>query len=139
MKKFFKYLVLVIFLVIVLSFFFDLNTAHIEEVKICDRISGSICQVDKPIFETNTPQIYVSCELKNPPGETQVQFSWYFIENERTKIDSVVLNNEDEIGNVDMYSSLNRPNNGWPKGDYEVIIKILDTEKDPIVKSFYVR
>lgn len=139
MKKFFTYLILVFIIIVGLSFFFDLNSAHIEEVKICDQISGSICQIDKAIFETNTPQIYVSCELRNPPGETQVQFSWYYLQNGRTEIDAVILDNGDEIGNVDMYSTLSRPNNGWPKGDYEVVIKILDTEKDPVIKSFYVR
>ncbi len=139
MKKFFKYLFLIIVIIIALSFFFDLNTAHIDEAQVCDQISENICQVDKPIFETNTPQIFVSCELKNPPGETQVKFSWCFLENGRTKVDAVVLNNGDEIGNIDMYSSLNKPNNGWPIGDYEVVIKILDTEKEPLVKAFYVR
>lgn len=139
MKKFLKYFFLLLIIIVVLSFFLDLNSAHIEEVKVCDQMSGSVCQLDKPIFETNTPQIYVSCELKNPPGETKVQFSWFYLKNGRTEIDAVVLNNGDKIGNVDMYSSLNRPPNGWPKGDYEVVIKILETEKDPIIKSFYVR
>lgn len=139
MKKFLKYFFLIILVVIVLSYFFDFNPVNIGEVKVCDQINANICQVDKPIFETNTPQIYVSCQLNNHLGETQVQFSWFYLKNGRTEIDAVVLSNGDDMGSVDMYSSLNRPNNGWPKGDYEVEIKILDTEKDPIIKSFYVR
>ena len=139
MKKFFKYQVIVILAIIVLSFFFDLNSAHIENVKMCTELSGDQCTSDVPIFEVNSPQIVVSAELKNPPSDTQVEFTWNYVSNGTTKIDAVILNSGDNIGTLELHSSLSRPNNGWPQGDYEVVIKILDTEKEPIVKSFYVR
>lgn len=139
MKKFLKYFFLVILTIVVLSYFFDFNPVNIGDVKVCEQLSENTCPMDKPIFETSTPQIYVTCKLNNPLGETQVQFSWFYLTDDRTEIDAVVLSNGDDMGNIEMYSSLNRPNNGWPKGDYEVVIKILDTEKDPISKSFYVR
>ncbi len=139
MKKFFKYFFLVILALIILSFFFDFNTAHIEDVKMCNTLNTNQCTNDKPVFDVNTPQIAVSCKLENPPMGTQVQFSWFYISDGRTEIDAVVVNSGEEIGTLDLNSSLNKPSNGWPKGDYEVIIKILDTEKDPIVKSFWVK
>ena len=139
MKKFFKYFFLVILAIIVLSFFFDLNSAHIEDVKICKTLNSDQCTNDKPVFDVNTAQIVISCKLKNPPMETRVQFSWFFISDERTEIDAVVVNSGEEIGTLDLNSSLNKPSNGWPKGDYEVVIQILDTEKEPIRKQFWVR
>lgn len=139
MKKFFKYFFLVILAIIVLSFFFDLNSAHIEDVKICKTLNSNQCTNDKPVFDVNTAQIVISCKLKNPPMETRVQFSWFFISDERTEIDAVVVNSGEEIGSLDLNSSLNKPSNGWPKGDYEVVIQILDTKKEPIRKQFWVR
>jgi len=139
MKKFFKYFFLVILAIIVLSFFFDLNSAHIEDVKICKTLNSNQCTNDKPVFDVNTAQIVISCKLKNPPMETRVQFSWFFISDERTEIDAVVVNSGEEIGTLDLNSSLNKPSNGWPKGDYEVVIQILDTKKEPIRKQFWVR
>ena len=139
MKKFFKYLFLVILAIIVLSFFFDMNSAHIEEVKICTTLDANQCINDKPVFDVNTPEIFVSCKLENPPMDTDVEFSWFYLTDGRTEITSVVLNNREEIGNLDLHSSLSMPSNGWPVGDYEVIIRILDTEKEPDVKSFWVK
>jgi len=139
MKKFFKYFFLIILAIIILSFFFDLNTAHIEDVKICNTLNTNQCTKDKPVFDVSTPQIVVSCKLKNPPMETRIQFSWFYISDGRTEIDADVVNSGEEIGTLDINSSLNKPSNGWPEGDYEVIIKILDTEKEPITKQFWVK
>lgn len=139
MKKFFKYFILIILAIVVLSFFFDLNSAHIEDVKICNSLSGNECVSDIPEFDINTSQIVVSCKLENPPMDTDVEFAWFYLSNGRTEIDRVKVSNKDEIGNLNLHSSLNRPNSGWPLGDYEVVITILDTEKEPIIKSFWVK
>jgi len=139
MKKFFKYLLLIILAVLVLSFFFDMNSAHIENVKMCTSLSSNTCPADKPVFDVSTKQIFVSCDLENPPMETMVEFSWYYLVDGRTQIDAVIVNSGDKIGDLKLHSSLNKPNNGWPSGDYEVVITILDTEKTPIIKSFYVK
>ena len=122
--------------IVVLSFFFDLNSAHIEDVKVCTSLNGSECDGDQSVFNINTSQIVVSCKLENPPMDTDVEFAWFYLSDVRTEIDRVKVSNGDKIGNLDLHSSLNKPNNGWPLGDYEVVITILDTEKEPVVKSF---
>jgi len=140
MKKFFKYLALIIIAIIVLAIFVgDLNSAHIENVKVCTELSGESCENNQVFFQSNSPQIVVSCELKNPPTNTKVEFSWNYLSNGLTKIDAVTLSSGDHIGTLNMHSSLNRPNNGWPTGDYEVVIRILDTEKEPYVKKFSIK
>lgn len=139
MKKFLKYFFLLILAIIVLSFFFDLDSSHIEDIKICEQLQDSQCNNDKAVFDVNSPQIVVSCKLANAPIDTEVEFAWYYINNGKTKIDAVVVNSGEEIGTLNLNSSLNRPNNGWPIGDYEVIITILNTEKEPTVKSFWVK
>jgi hypothetical protein len=141
MKKFFNYLLLIIVALIVLAIVFgvDLNSAHIENAQVCTELSGDLCGNDQMSFDANSPQIVVSCELKNPPTDTKVEFTWNYLSNGITKIDAVTLSSGEHIGTVNMHSSLSRPNNGWPSGDYEVVIKILDTEKEPVIKKFYVR
>lgn len=139
MKKFFLFLLFVIVAIVVLSFFFDLDSTHVEEVKICSQIVGNQCPSDEPVFEVNTPQIVVSCKLGNPAPDSKVEFAWYYKTDGEVKIDAVILSSGDHIGTLEMHSSLSRPNNGWPAGDYEVVIKIMDTEKEPIIKKFYVR
>jgi len=139
MKKFFLILLAVIIGVVILSFFFDLDSTHLEDVKVCDQIVDNQCPEDEPVFDVNSPQIVVSCKLGNPAPDSNVEFTWYYTTDGRTKIDAVVLNSGDHIGSLDLHSSLSRPNNGWPTGDYEVVIQILNTEKEPIVKKFYVR
>lgn len=140
MKKFFKYLLLTIVVLILLVIVFgDLNTAHIANVKVCTELSGESCENGQAFFQTNSPQIVVSCELKNPPTNTQVEFSWNYLSKGLTKIDAVTLSSGDHIGTINMHSILSRPNNGWPRGDYEIIIRILDTDKEPLVKRFSIK
>jgi hypothetical protein len=74
--------------------------------------------------------------LHNAPNDTKVQFAWYYLGQDRIAIDAVTLSSGDEIGSLKMNSSLNRPNKGWPSGEYEVVITILGTEKEPIIKKF---
>ena len=125
----------------VLSIFNSCNfsTANISDVKMCISIADNQCQADKPVFDTNTPEIFVSCHLNNAPNDTDVEFAWFYLGQERIPIDAVVLNSGEIMGTLNLNSSLSKPNNGWPKGDYEIVISILGTEKDPIVKQFWIK
>lgn len=116
----------------------NFNSANINDVKVCTSVTNNQCSVDKPFFEPNTPRIFASCHLNNAPADTQVEFAWFYLGQERIPIDAVTLNSGDNIGTVNMQSSLSRPNNGWPLGDYEVVITILGTDKEPVVKAFWV-
>ena len=129
-----------------LLFFFSMsscnfNSAHIDidDVKMCTIITDNQCLSDHPVFSPSTEEIYVSCQLKNAPENTNIEFSWYYLGKQKIKIDAVTLNSGNKLGTLDLQSSLSRPNNGWPAGEYEVSIKILDTEKEPVIKKFNVK
>ncbi|MCD4772246.1 MAG: hypothetical protein K8R41_02545, partial [Bacteroidales bacterium] len=66
-------------------------------------------------------------------------FAWFYYGQEKVRIDAVKLNSGDQIGTLNLQSSFTRPNNGWPVGEYEVVITILGTEKEPVVKKFSVQ
>ncbi|MFC2106827.1 hypothetical protein ACFLRY_00680 [Bacteroidota bacterium] len=131
-------------IVIMLSLFltgcdFEVTTANIKDVKVCDRLSGELCGQDSPIFMSRDPQIFVSCKLKNAPENTIVTFIWKYVEGDPIIIDKVTVNSSDQGLNLDLNSSLSRPNNGWPTGKYEVEIRVGGTDGSPEVKSFEVR
>ncbi|RLD37836.1 MAG: hypothetical protein DRI74_05580 [Bacteroidetes bacterium] len=105
----------------------------------CTSITDNQCPADNPVFNTNTPEIFLSCHLNNAPNDTDVEFAWFYLGQDKIPIDAVVLNSGENIGTLNLNSSLIRPNNGWPMGNYEVVITIVGTEKEPITKSFQVQ
>jgi hypothetical protein len=118
---------------------FSFSTAHIDNIKMCSSMIDNQCTSDNPQFNTGTPEIFISCQLKNAPENTNVEFAWYYLGKEKIKIDAVRLNSGDRIGTLKLHSSLMHPNNGWPTGEYEVMIRILDTSKEPVIKKFIVK
>ncbi len=126
--------------IILTSCEFEVTTAHINDIKTCVYLSGDLCDSENLTFNTNDPQIYVSCKLKNAPENTLVTFIWTYVEGDNPIIiDKVTLNSSDYGIDVDMNSNLSRPNNGWPIGKYEIIIKIGNNDSTPHVKTFEVK
>ena len=125
--------------VIFISCEFEVTTAHIKNIKTCVYLSGDLCDNENPVFNTNDPQIYVSCKLKNAPENTLVTFIWTYVEGGLIIIDKVTLNSSDYGIDCNMSSNLSKPNNGWPIGKYEIIIKIGNNDDSLQVKSFEVR
>lgn len=117
----------------------SVTTANVDDVKVCTSISDNQCPSDNPSFTTSTPEIYISCHLNNAPENTEVEFAWFYLGQQKIAIDAVKLNSGSNIGTLNLQSSLSKPFNGWPQGDYEVVISIVGFDKDPIVKSFSVQ
>ncbi|MDA3905466.1 MAG: hypothetical protein PF484_05260 [Bacteroidales bacterium] len=117
----------------------EFSSASISDGKICTSMNGSACSSDNSVITGNPSEIYASCELKYAPESTDIKFIWYYYGQSKIEIDQVTLNSGTNGSNVEVHSSLSRPNNGWPAGDYEVVIQLMIEGKDPIVKSFEVR
>ncbi len=118
---------------------FELTTANIADVKVCNNLNGNLCGNDVAVFGPSDPQIVISCKLKNAPSGTLVTFTWKYVEGDPIIIDQVTLDSEDRGTNLDLHSSLSRPNNGWPTGKYAVEISIGSNDASPEVKNFEVR
>lgn len=113
------------------------TTAHFKDVKMCTQLSDDACSSDNPVFATSDPVIYVSCNVANAPSDTKVNFAWYYTTGERIEIDVAAVTLEDG-GNLPVYSSLSAPDEGWPPGDYEVIVSIEGFEDKAVTKTFKV-
>lgn len=114
------------------------TTAHIRDVKMCNEFINDGCTNDNPSFSASDPVFIVSCIVANAPSETKITFSWFYTTGERIAIDeaSVTLS---EGGTYPVHSSLSAPADGWPKGDYEVVISIEGFENKTVTKPFTVK
>lgn len=141
MKK--RYYVLIIILGLLFYLVYtggcEFSTASISDVKVCTSMNGNICSNDNDVISGNPAAIYVSCKLKYAPEATDVKFTWYYYGQTKFQIAEVSMNSGSKGSNLDLHSNLSRPNNGWPSGDYEVVIQIMVEGKDPIVKKFTIQ
>lgn len=104
----------------------------------CDQLSEDVCIDDYPVFFTDTPRIYVSATLANASEGTEVSFGWYSVDDERYLIDEVTVTTEGSGTTWPMFSSLSKPYDGWPPGEYEVVISIVGHDEKTITRGFTV-
>jgi hypothetical protein len=117
----------------------NVSTAKVSDAKICDSMTEGVCEQDMPELLVSTPKIFVSCRLKYAVSNTKVKYSWMYYGETKIEIDTVIYDTGDRIGNLDLYSSLSKPANDWPKGVYEVIIQIQTDNAKPLVKQFNIK
>jgi len=131
----------ILLLLVVASFFTacQVSTTSIDNVQSCPKTDfdadANACKLDTTVFATDTDEIYVTADVSGAPDGTQVTFAWKYI-TDPTNIDSVILTLEDSENTVN--SSLEKPTNGWPAGDYEIDITTNWDNVEPIAKKFTV-
>lgn len=116
----------------------NFSTANIQDVKICTSLEGNVCNQDNPVIDNSAETIYASCLLKNSVSGTKVKFTWIYYGDTKIKIDDVILDTGELSGNLELNSNLSRPDNGWPKGVYEVEIQVQTDNAKPVNKQFTV-
>lgn len=112
------------------------STANLSDIKACTAVSENQCMTDEAIFSADTPEIFISAVLNNAPTETTVKFTWRYLE-ENLDIAEVDLVSEEITSK--MQSSLTKPTAGWPKGKYEVVLKIGTDNAEPVHKEFSIQ
>ena len=130
--------ILAVFFVVLFIVSCSATTAHIDNVQMCSSITDNQCSSDVSNFTTITPELFISCKLKNASENTDVNFAWFYHGQQKIAIDQVTMSSGNNIGTLNLQASLSKPTNGWPQGEYEVIISIVGFEKD-VVKSFSVQ
>ncbi|HRK29083.1 MAG TPA: hypothetical protein PK239_17550 [Chitinophagales bacterium] len=119
---------------------FNVSTASISNVLLCYAPVNKVCPADKTVFSPDAPMFFVSCNLNFAPADTQIKFAWFNTDGQRFLIDEVILRAGD-IGSGSTFSlnsTLSKPNNGWPAGNYELVISLNTDNFKPIVKTFKV-
>ncbi|OWY24498.1 hypothetical protein C7N43_05970 [Sphingobacteriales bacterium UPWRP_1] len=120
---------------------FNLSTASVTDVRLCEAPDATgNCPADKAQFSPEAPMFYLSCNLNFAPEDTQIKFQWYNTDGKRYLIDEATLRAGD-IGSgstFNVHANLSKPTNGWPKGNYEVVVSLSSDNFKPISKTFTV-
>jgi len=116
---------------------FSVSTANLSNIKTGLKVKGSEVVKEVTVFSPDAPEIFVSASLNNAPDGTKLTFTWRYLEGKGQDIDSVTLVTEN--GQNIAKSSLSKPTQGWPTGDYEVVLKLGTDNSKPIHKKFKVR
>jgi hypothetical protein len=84
-------------------------------------------------FYTDTPAIYCSVIVSNAPEQTEVTSVWVYVRGEADlenyEIDSYGLTVE---GTTYVYFYMNRPTNGWPAGEYKLVLYLDGKEETSV-------
>lgn len=119
----------------------NVSTASLSNVRVCEQLEGDQCPSDMSSLGKETPSFYVSADIDNAPTGTKIKIDWRYLSgevgNEPQDIDSVSLTTEE--GTNTLQSSLKRSTELWPRGEYEVVLKIDTDNADPIHKKFSVK
>lgn len=117
----------------------EFSSAKLSDAQICTSMNGNVCSSDNSVITGNPSEIYASCKLKYAPENVDIKFTWFYYGQTKFEIDHVILNSGTEGTNLDVYTSLSRPNNGWPSGTYEVEMQLMIDGKKPLIKTFEIQ
>jgi len=117
---------------------FNLSTATLENIKMCvEKPENKTCSSDTAQFKTTIPRIFATADLKYAPEGTKVKIDWKYLGGDTVKptdIDSITLETKSDTQLIT--SSLSAPTNGFPDGNYEVVISLSTDNSKPIRKQF---
>lgn len=111
------------------------TTAHFSEATMALGVDADNKPVDPTtVFSIDTPEIFCSAKLSNAPDDTEISSSWLYVKGEMADLTNY------EIGNYTLTTggtqyiqfSLTQPDNGWPRGEYKLILTIDGKEAETL-------
>ncbi|MBN1856248.1 MAG: hypothetical protein JW846_04770 [Dehalococcoidia bacterium] len=73
-------------------------------------------------FAVDTPEIYCSVKLNDAPAGTQILSEWYYVKGEVADVTNLLIDSVPLTADGTLYLKfwLQKPDNGWPKGEYRL-------------------
>jgi hypothetical protein len=110
------------------------TTARLSEITMAKSVDETTY---KPIEKTNTfsvdtPEIFLSAKFSNAPSDTEIMTEWVYVEDEGLGdylIDAVSIY---VTGTNYLAFSMPMPGQGWPQGQYEVIVYVDGEEVETV-------
>ena len=104
----------------------SITTANLRDATIATALDEQMRPLDNTtVFSSDTPAIYCSVQIKNSPFETQVVSEWIYVSGEAEVTDYVIDTNAITVeGDRYIGFSLSSPDEGWPRGDYKLVLYI---------------
>ena len=81
-------------------------------------------------FKPDTEEIFCSVKLSNAPGDTEITSVWIYVGGEVEGLTNYEIDNYSVVTDGTRYInfSLTQPDNGFPKGDYMLVLYINGKE-----------
>ena len=108
------------------------TTASLSEATMCQSVDKDMRPVNATsVFNADTPEIFCSVKLSNAPPDTEIKAEWIYIEGEAEGLENYMIDEWSVITEGTHYfsTSMTRPYDGWPMGEYKVVLYIDGKEK----------
>jgi hypothetical protein len=112
------------------------TTASLSKATMCKSVDSETREPVEPtnVFSPDTPEIFCSVNLSNAPSDTEVSSEWIYVKGELEDVSDYLI---DEVsittdGTRYVSFSVTRPDNGWPTGDYKVVLYLDGNEKTSV-------
>jgi hypothetical protein len=88
------------------------------------------------VFTADTPEIFCSVKLSNAPSGTEVSAEWLYL-SEATGGNDLLIDSWSRVteGTRHVSTSIVKPANGWPQGNYKVVLYLNGNENQSIAFS----
>jgi hypothetical protein len=109
-----------------------LSTASLSEATMTENVDDSLRPLNSTdVFNIDAPEIHCSVKLSNAPVDTEIKGEWIYIEGEEEGLENYMIDSNIIITEGTRYLnfSLSIPDNGWPVGEYELVLSINGKEK----------
>jgi hypothetical protein len=108
------------------------TTASLSEAAMCQSVDENKLPIDATdAFTTDTPEIFCSVKLSHAPSDTAIKAEWIYIEGELEDVSNYLIDEWSTTTDGTRYISVSitRPYNGWPRGDYKIVLYIDGKEE----------
>jgi hypothetical protein len=104
----------------------------LSEATMCRSVDNDMRPIDATdVFTTDTPEIFCSVKLSYAPPDTEVKAEWIYVQGELEGVENHLIDDYSLTAEGTRYLSfsLTKPEAGWPKGEYKVILYVDGEEK----------
>ncbi len=108
------------------------TTASLSEATMCQSVDKDMRPVNAiSVFNADTPKIFCSVKLSNAPPDTEIKAEWIYIEGEVEDLNNFMIDDWSATTEGTHYisTSMTRPYDGWPRGEYNIVLYVDGEEK----------
>ena len=112
------------------------TTASLSKATMCKSVDSESREPVEPtnVFTPETTEIFCSVSLSNAPSDTKVSSEWIYVKGEFEDVSDYLIDEISITTDGTRYVSFSepKPENGWPTGDYKVLLYLDGNEKTSV-------
>ena len=108
------------------------TSESLDNIALSPKVDKQLQPIDSnTILDTDTQIIYCSFTPSRAPIDANIMAQWLYVQGEGNGANNYVIDQWTETkknqGRMAMF--IRRPTNGWPKGDYRIVLFVNDREE----------